>query len=151
VIHWDDLGLEHGYGIMKAYSQSKLANVLFAAELARRLEGTGVTSNSVHPGSVDTNIWTGAPLWAQPIIKVLFRPWFVTPQQGAATVVQLAASPSLEGVTGQYFENQVPVKPSLVAQDQTTARRLWTVSTKLVGTEPFSTDHARKGTEPDVL
>ncbi len=69
-IHFDDLGLEHGYGILKAYSQSKLANVLFAAELARRLDGTGVTSNSVHPGSVDTNIWTGTPLWAKPIIAV---------------------------------------------------------------------------------
>jgi NAD(P)-dependent dehydrogenase (short-subunit alcohol dehydrogenase family) len=151
VIHFHDLGLEHGYGIMKAYSQSKLANVLFAAELARRLEGTGVTSNSVHPGSVDTNIWTGAPLWAQPIIRLLFRPWFITAEKGGATIVQLAASPNLDGVTGQYFENQRPVEPSVAARDLATARRLWTVSAKLVGTEPFSTDHAKKGTEPDVL
>ena len=142
-MHFDDLGLERGYGIMKAYSQSKLANVLFAAELARRLAATGVTSNSVHPGSVDTNIWTGAPLWAKPLITLLFRPWFITPEQGASTVVQLAASPALEGVTGLYFENQRPVEPSAAARNVTTARRLWDVSTRLVGTVPFSTDRAK--------
>jgi NAD(P)-dependent dehydrogenase (short-subunit alcohol dehydrogenase family) len=137
-IHFDDLGLERGYGILKAYSQSKLANVLFAAELARRLEGTGVTSNSVHPGSVDTNIWTGAPWWAKPMITLLFRPWFITPEQGGATIVQLAASPSLEGVTGRYFENQSPVEPSTAARSLATAQRLWKVSARLVGTEPFA-------------
>ena len=132
-IHFDDLGLERGYGILKAYKQSKLANVLFAAELARRLDGTGVTSNSVHPGSVDTNIWTGTPRWAKPFIALALRPWFLTPEAGGATIVQLAASADLDGVTGRFFEKQQPVAPSPVARDEATARRLWQVSSKLAG------------------
>jgi retinol dehydrogenase 14 len=132
-IRFDDLGLEHGYGIAKAYNQSKLANVLFASELARRLGGTGVTSNSVHPGSVDTNIWTGIPLWAKPLVALVLRPWFLTPEAGGATVVQLAASADLDGVTGRYFEKQQAVAPAPAAQDPATARRLWQVSARLVG------------------
>ena len=131
-IRFDDLGLEHGYGILKAYNQSKLANVLFATELARRLEGTGVTSNSVHPGSVDTNIWNGTPLCAKPIITVLLRPWFITPEAGGATIVQLAASEELKGVTGLYFEKGRSVAPSSEARNEATARKLWDVSASLV-------------------
>jgi len=130
---FDDLGFERGYSIMNAYSRSKLANVLFTRELARQLAGTGVTSNCVHPGSVATNIWSGAPLWAKPIITVFFRWSFISAEQGGATLVQLAASPALEGVTGQYFENQQPVAPSRLALDDGLARRLWEVSLRLVG------------------
>ena len=132
-IHFDDLNLERRYGLVKAYNQSKLANVLFAAELARRLAGTGVTSNSVHPGSVDTNIWTGTPLWAKPLIALALRPWFLTPEAGGATLVQLAASPELDGVTGRYFEKQQAVPPSPAASDERAAGRLWQVSARLVG------------------
>ena len=78
-----DLGFERGgYSIMRAYTRSKLANVLFAAELAHRLAGTGVTSNSLHPGSVATNIWSGAPTWAKPLIQILYRPFFLSAEQG---------------------------------------------------------------------
>ena len=78
-----DLGFERGgYSIMRAYMRSKLANVLFAAELARRLAGTGVTSNSLHPGSVATNIWSGAPTWAKPLIQILYRPFFISAEKG---------------------------------------------------------------------
>jgi NAD(P)-dependent dehydrogenase (short-subunit alcohol dehydrogenase family) len=132
-LDFDDLGFERGYGIMKAYARSKLANVLFAAELARRLDGRGVASNSLHPGSVATNIWSGAPLWAKPLIHLLFRPSFITPKEGAATVVKLATDPALEGVTGRYFENGVEVAPASLARDQALAGRLWTVSAQLVG------------------
>jgi retinol dehydrogenase-14 len=128
-----DLGYERGYAIMRAYKRSKLANVLFAAELARRLTGTGVTSNSVHPGSVATNIWSGAPLWAKPLIAILFRPFFLTVEEGAATIVQLAAAPELEGVTGKYFEKGVAVPPAPLAQDEALAKRLWDVSAAMVG------------------
>jgi retinol dehydrogenase-14 len=128
----DDVGFERGYSIMKAYSRSKLANILFASELARRLAGTGVTSNSVHPGSVSTKIWNGAPWWAQPVIRLVFRPFFITPEQGAATIVDLAANPALEGVTGQYFEKGHSVAPAPAAQDAALARRLWDVSARLV-------------------
>jgi retinol dehydrogenase-14 len=128
-----DLGFERGYSIMRAYTRSKLANVLFAAELARRLAGTGVTSNSLHPGSAATNIWSGAPAWAKPLIQVLYRPFFLSAEKGGATIVQLAASPELEGVTGKYFEKGVAVAPAPLARDETLAKRLWDVSAAMVG------------------
>jgi NAD(P)-dependent dehydrogenase (short-subunit alcohol dehydrogenase family) len=134
-LDFDDLGFARGYSIMRAYARSKLANVLFAAELARRLAGTGITSNSVHPGSVATNIWSGAPLWARPIIHFVFRPSFVSAERGARGLVQLAASPELEGVTGEYFEGGRPVPPAPLAADPALARRLWEVSARLVGLE----------------
>ena len=74
---FDDLGFERGYSIMRAYSRSKLANVLFTRELARQLAGAGVTVNCVHPGSVATNIWSGTPLWAKPIVALFLRPSFI--------------------------------------------------------------------------
>jgi NAD(P)-dependent dehydrogenase (short-subunit alcohol dehydrogenase family) len=121
-LDFDDLGFERGYGIMKAYTRSKLANVLFAAELSRRLAGKGVTSNSVHPGSVATNIWSGAPLWAKPVIYLFFRPSFVSPEEGAAAVVKLAADPGLEGVTGRYYEGGKAVEPAPLARDERSPR-----------------------------
>lgn len=136
-LDFDDLGFERGgYWIMRAYTRSKLANVLFAAELARRLAGTGVTSNSLHPGSVATNIWSGAPAWTKPLIQILFRPFFLTAEEGGATIVQLAADPALEGVTGKYFEKGVPVPPAPLAQDEALAKRLWDVSAAMVGLPP---------------
>ena len=132
-LDFDDLGFERGYSIMKAYARSKLANVLFAAELARRLAGRGVTSNSLHPGAVATNIWSGAPLWAKPIILLLFRPFFISAEKGGSYIVRLAASPELEGVTGQYFEEAQRVDPAPLARDQALARRLWDVSSAMVG------------------
>jgi NAD(P)-dependent dehydrogenase (short-subunit alcohol dehydrogenase family) len=134
-LDFEDLGFARRYSIMRAYARSKLANVLFAAELARRLAGRGVTSNSLHPGSVATNIWAGAPLWARPIIALLFRPSFISAEQGARGIVQLAASPELEGVTGQYFEKGRPVSPAPLARDEASARRLWQESARLVGLE----------------
>jgi retinol dehydrogenase 14 len=132
-LDFSDLGYERGYAIMRAYSRSKLANVLFAAELARRLAGSGVTSNSLHPGTVATNIWSGAPTWAKPLIQLFFRPFFLSAEKGAATIVQLAASPELEGVTGKYFERGKPVTPAPLAQDEALAKRLWKVSAEMVG------------------
>jgi len=141
-LDFDDLGFERGYSIMRAYSRSKLANVLFAAELARRLAGTGVASNSLHPGAVDTNIWSGAPPWAKPIISLLFRPFFISAPQGAANIVQLAADPELSGVTGKYFEEGRLATPAPLARDEALAKRLWEVSARLVGL-PASTPHAQ--------
>jgi NAD(P)-dependent dehydrogenase (short-subunit alcohol dehydrogenase family) len=130
-LDFDDLGFERGYWIMKAYRRSKLANVLFANELARRLTGTGVTSNSVHPGAVATHIWSGAPLWTKPYIALFLRPRFISAEAGSANVVRLAADPALEGVTGQYFEEDCPTPSSPLAQDASLARRLWGVSEAL--------------------
>ena len=91
-----------------------------------------MTSNSVHPGSVATDLWSDIPVWAKPLVAIAPRPWFLTPEQGGAAVVPLAASPELAGVTGQYFENGRPVAPSRLAQDAALARRLWDASARLV-------------------
>lgn len=131
-LDFNDIGFERGYSIMRAYARSKLGNVLFAAELARRLEGRGVTSNSVHPGAVNTNIWNGAPPAAKPIINILFRPFFISPEKGAAHVVALAVRPDLDGVTGKYFEKAKLVEPAPLARDRILARRLWDVSASMV-------------------
>ena len=98
-----DLGFERGYSIMRAYSRSKLANVLFANELARRLAGTGVTSNSLHPGAVDTRIWSGAPFWAKPFIQIA-RLFFISAEEGGSYIVASPRVPSCATVTGKYFE-----------------------------------------------
>ena len=135
-MEFEDLGFERGYWVMRAYSRSKLANVLFANELARRLAGTGVTSNSVHPGRVATNIWTGAPLWTKPYIQFWLRPTFISAEAGGQTIVHLAASRELEGVSGQYFEKNVAVASAPLAQDVRLARRLWDVSAKLTNLGP---------------
>jgi NAD(P)-dependent dehydrogenase (short-subunit alcohol dehydrogenase family) len=133
-LDFDDLGFERGgYSIMRAYGRSKLANVLFAAELSRRLSGAGVTSNSLHPGAVATNIWSGAPGWARPLIGILFRPFFLKPAEGAAPVVRLAADAGLAGVTGKYFDRDKPVTPAPLARDEALAKKLWAVSAKMVG------------------
>jgi retinol dehydrogenase 14 len=132
---FEDLGFERGYKIMRAYARSKLANVLFTLELAKRLAGTGVTVNSLHPGAVATNIWNGAPRWVRPILNTAARLFMITPAQGAEAIVYLAVSPEVEGKTGLYFEDNHPKAPSAVASDSLVARQLWERSSKLVKLE----------------
>lgn len=129
---FNDLGFEHGYQIMGAYSRSKLAEVLFTRELARRLRGTGVTVNCVHPGAVATSIWDRAPFYVRPIFALAKRIAMISPEAGAATIVYLAASPAAAGKTGLYFEKNEPKAPSRLAQDDAVAARLWDESAKLV-------------------
>jgi NAD(P)-dependent dehydrogenase (short-subunit alcohol dehydrogenase family) len=131
-LDFDDLELREGYSILRAYGRSKLANVLFASELARRLAGTGVTSNSIHPGAVSTRIWSGAPIWAKPLIQ-LFRPFFISAERGASYVAELVTRPDLSEVTGRYFEEAEMVSPAPLARDEALARRLWEVSASMVG------------------
>ena len=136
-LDFDNLGYERGYTIMKAYARSKLANVLFANELARRLVGTGVTSNSLHPGSVDTGIWSGAPAWAKPFIAIL-RLFFISAEEGGSYIVRMATHPDLGDVTGCYFEKDQLLAPAPLASDDTLGRRLWDVSASMVGIPPGS-------------
>jgi retinol dehydrogenase-14 len=133
-IHFDDLMLEKGYRPFKAYFQAKLANVLFTNELARRLTGTGVTANSLHPGNVRShfgNELKGALL----VGTYLIRPFEIGPARGARTSIYLASSPEVEGVSGKYFVRKKARPPSAEARDPAIARRLWEVSAKLVGLE----------------
>ncbi len=133
-INFDDLHLRRGYGLggFKAYSQSKLANILFTYELARRLAGSGVTANAMHPGFVATGFGRNNPGLMNAVMGLLHR-FALTPEQGADTLVYLATAPEVEGVTGQYFEKRKPVRSSAVSYDESVARRLWEVSESLVG------------------
>ena len=102
-IDFDDLGGERSYSGMRAYSQSKLANILFTYELARRLGAGGVTANALHPGMVRTGFGAEDAGTLQRLFTPLMRPFMKSPTQGAATSIHLASSPELEGVTGCYF------------------------------------------------
>jgi NAD(P)-dependent dehydrogenase (short-subunit alcohol dehydrogenase family) len=128
---FDDLGFASGYTIMMAYNRSKLANVLFTRELARRLQGTGVTVNCLHPGAVSTNIWSHAMWWAQPFL-LFTRLFMVSPGKGGDAIVFLATSPEVEGKTGGYYERNRLVLPSRLARDDRVAAKLWDVSASMV-------------------
>lgn len=129
---FDDLGFERGYQIMRAYTRSKLGNVLFTNELARRWANKGVTVNALHPGGVATNIWSRAPGWTQPILSVVKKLILITPEQGAETITYLAMSPEVEGKTGLYFDKNRPKTAAKLGLDEAVAKRLWDVSAKLV-------------------
>jgi len=131
-IDFDDLQGEKGYGGWKAYSQAKLAQVLFTYELARRLKGTGVTANCLHPGAVATNIWS-RPLGRAGFIMKLLRLFMMGPEGGAKTPIYLASSPDVEGVSGKYFTNKKEKESSKESNDEQVARRLWLVSEDLTG------------------
>jgi len=132
-IDFDDLQGERSYSGFRAYSQSKLANVLFTYELSRRLRDTGVTANVLHPGVVNTSFGAEESGTLQRMLTPLMRPFMKSPQQGAETSIRLAADPGLEQVTGRFFANGVPRKSSPRSYDQAVAARLWRVSADLVG------------------
>ena len=133
---FDDLFYERGYSLVKAYGRSKLGNVLYTRLLAQKLAGTGVTVNSLHPGAVDTGIWSAAPAWTKPLIAILRKFAFISAEEGGRRIVQLVASPELSGTTGQYFENGRIVDPAPRARDDALARRLWQESERLTGLKP---------------
>lgn len=134
-IRFDDLMSEVDYDNLRANNQAKLALILFTYELARRLEGTGVTVNCIHPGAVAT----GAPL-KDPnlstfgrLMYLLIKPFFLSPEKGAETSIYLASSPKVEGITGKYFIKKREVESSPESYDREVARRLWEVSLGLTG------------------
>jgi NAD(P)-dependent dehydrogenase (short-subunit alcohol dehydrogenase family) len=132
-IDFDDLEGERSYSGARAYNQSKLANVLFAYELARRLNGTAVTANALHPGVVSTAFGAEDPSRVGRLFVPFLRPFMKTPTRGAATSIHVAANPDLEQVTGRYFVNGNPKRSAQPSYDETTAARLWQVSADLVG------------------
>lgn len=131
-INFDNLNGEQGYNWYNAYGQSKLANILFTRELARRLDGTGVTANALHPGVVASEIWNRNSDWVSWLVR-LFTPFFRTPEKGAETAVYLARSPEVAGITGRYFKDCREKQPAKAAQDAAVAQRLWEVSAAQVG------------------
>ena len=129
-IAFDDLQGEKGYRGAKAYSQSKLANVLFTHELARRLRGTGVTATCLHPGVVGTNLGSGVSGAFGFVVRAL-RPFMKSPAKGAETSIYLASSPEVEGSSGRYFVTKAEARSSDVSYDERLARRLWEASAEL--------------------
>ncbi|MGZ4103740.1 MAG: SDR family oxidoreductase [Actinomycetota bacterium] len=132
VLDFTDLLLEHRFGSWKAYSRSKLANVMFSYALARRLNGSGVTANSLHPGFVATRLGSGNKIPIVPVY-VLLRPFTISPRAGAETSVFLASSPDVEGVTGKYFDTKKVVRSSRVSMDEEAQELLWKMSAELTG------------------
>lgn len=131
-LDFDDLQNTRHYRAMRVYGQSKLCNILFTRELARRLAGSDVTVNAVHPGAVATGLGKNNGRWAQLIIKSLGF-FFRTPEQGAATSIYLASSPAVAGVSGKYFANCREARTSKAAQDDAAAARLWEISVRMTG------------------
>jgi retinol dehydrogenase-14 len=131
-IDFDDLMGEKRFGGQRAYTQSKLANVLFTFELARKLQGTGVTATCLHPGVVATNFGKENPSGFMSFLIALASPFMLTPEQGADTLIWLASSPAVEGVTGKYFAKRRERGVNKQALDPAACARLWDVSEQLV-------------------
>jgi NAD(P)-dependent dehydrogenase (short-subunit alcohol dehydrogenase family) len=131
-MRWDDLQFERTpYRGFKAYGQSKLANVLFTYELARRLAGTGVTANCLHPGVIGSGFGQTYGSALSVLVKIA-RPFMLTPEEGARTSVYLASSPEVAGVTGKYFSKCKPVQSNAVSYDVQSQQKLWSLSEQLV-------------------
>jgi retinol dehydrogenase-14 len=130
-IDFDDLMGQRNYSGSRAYNQSKLANVMFTYELARRLEGTGVTANAMHPGLTSTAFSAEDP--ALGFLVRIMRPFMRSPAKGADTAIYLASAPDVAGVTGRYFADRVAKETSKPSYDTAAAARLWQVSADLVG------------------
>jgi len=127
-IDFDDLQSEKGYRGFAVYGKTKLMNVLFTYELASRLSGTGVTANCLHPGAVATDMLRQLPRW----LYAMISPFLSTPEQGAETPVFLASSPSVEGVSGGYYEKKKAKRSSRRSYDVSARQRLWAISEAMV-------------------
>ena len=131
-IDFDDIMMEKNYRGFARYNATKLANVLFTRELAKRLRGTGVTVNAVHPGFVPAAFTRGTDFGSQ-MFLLFTRPFAKTLTEGAATSLYVATSHEIEGVTGRYFADSRETVPAAAAQDDATAQRLWALSEAQVG------------------
>lgn len=129
----DDLDLRHGYSPQRAYGTAKLANILYVRDLARRLNGTGVTANAFHPGAVATNIWDSAPRIVRPAMALAKRVFMISPEEGGKALTFLATDPDVGSVSGCYFQRNRVKAPSRTAQDDATARRLQRACEGLTG------------------
>jgi NAD(P)-dependent dehydrogenase (short-subunit alcohol dehydrogenase family) len=131
-IDFDNLQGERSYSSFGPYGSSKLANILFTNELARRLEGTGVTANALHPGLTSTGFGRNNPGVVMKIMGILIPLIGRSPEKGARTSIYLASSPEVQGVTGKYFVDCKVTQPAPQAVDQAVARKLWDISAEMV-------------------
>ena len=132
-IHFDDINLKNGYNVIKAYSQSKLANVLFTKELARRLKKRRISVNCCHPGAVATNIGIDRETGFGKTITGLLKPFFQTPADGARTAIYLAVDEAVSNKTGGYYYMCKPARSSRLSKDKDLAKRLYELSEGMVG------------------
>jgi retinol dehydrogenase 12 len=133
VLDFGDLMNERVSGLMPAYARSKLANLLFTRELARRLAGTGVTVNALHPGFVNSNLFHDSPALLRVLLTTLARPFMLSPAAGARTSVYLASAPEVAALSGGYYRARRLAVPSRAAQSDEGAVRLWQESARLTG------------------
>ncbi|MBW3582552.1 MAG: SDR family oxidoreductase [Euryarchaeota archaeon] len=132
----DDPLAQHSGSDWRQYQRSKLMNVLFTRELAKRLEGTGVTANCLHPGVVATDLFRSLPGFLEPVVKL----FLITPETGARTSLYLATSPEVQDVSGRYFIRWKPRTPSRAARDDAMARRLWEASCEATSVDRYGQD-----------
>lgn len=135
-LDFDDLQSERGYDGWRTYCRSKLCNVLFNLELARRLGPGGITANSLHPGVIATGFGRETTGFWRIGFRII-RPFQKTAEQGAATSIYLASSPEVRGMTGRYFADCRPVEPSRAGSDPAAAKRLWEITEGLLGLDPL--------------
>ncbi|HEX3396944.1 MAG TPA: SDR family NAD(P)-dependent oxidoreductase [Steroidobacteraceae bacterium] len=133
-LDFDDLQAAKGYSAMGAYGRSKLCNILFTRELARRWVGQGITANCLHPGFVATRFGDGSGGLLSSVVRVA-KTFAITPEKGAETIVYLASSPEVAAISGEYFYQCRPATPTAAGRDDAAARRLWEQSAKLAGME----------------
>lgn len=131
-MHWDDLQLKRGYFVMRAYAQSKLANILFTRALSRRCAGLGVHVNCLHPGAVATSIWP-ENRWYEKLFSRVLKLFLISAEEGARTSIWLASGETGGRATGKYFEKCKERKPARAALDDQAAERLWGISERLSG------------------
>jgi NAD(P)-dependent dehydrogenase (short-subunit alcohol dehydrogenase family) len=133
-LDFDDLQSERRYSGFSVYGKSKLCNILFNRELARRLAGTGITANCLHPGFVATRFGDNSGGLFQTVVKVAKPLGAISPEEGAKTIIYLASSPDVEGRSGGYYYKNRPATPTKEAQSDADAKRLWDISARLSGT-----------------
>lgn len=132
-IHFDDYNLTHGFHVIKAYGQSKLANILFARELSDRVKSKGITVNCSHPGAVATSMGIDRKTGFGKTITNLLKPFFLTPEEGAKTAIYLATNETLSKTTGKYFYRCKMVKTSKAAKSKSKAKALFELSERISG------------------
>lgn len=132
-LDFGDLMTARHYSMYRAYARSKLANVLFTRALAKRLDGTAVTANALHPGVVRTGLFDAGPPLLRTAVAAAGRLFMISPEEGAKTSVFLASSPQVEGRTGGYYSDCRPIQPGIAALRDADAERLWEISAQLVG------------------